>query len=123
MCNKYTYFALSAGGCGGTRSLTSSLSSLLSVHGLATDVALHYSTVERRLDALRRAFVAFPVRREQGLAPKERAQSKWYFTDPRLARLASDFGAGQAPDPTALSEQQLAVTGARARVAWGRDAA
>lgn len=92
------------------RSLASSLGSLLSVHGLARDVALHDSTAERRLDALRRAFVAFPVPREQGLAPKQRAQSKWYFTDPRLARLASDLGVGSPPDPTRLSEQQLALT-------------
>jgi uncharacterized protein len=73
------------------RSLSSSLSSLLSVHGLATDAALHHSTAESRLDALRRAFIAFPVHRERGLAPKPRSQSKWYFTDPRLARLAADF--------------------------------
>jgi len=91
------------------RSLASSLGSLLSVHGVATDVGVHHGTVERRLDALRRAFIAFPVHREQGLAPKERSQSKWYFTDPLLARLASGFGAGAAPDATVLSEQQLAV--------------
>lgn len=96
------------------RSLASSLSSLLSVHGLATDTALHHSTSGSRLDALRRAFIAFPVHREQGLAPKARSQSKWYFTDPRLARLASDFGAGTSPDPTALSEQQIAVALLRA---------
>jgi len=96
------------------RSLAASLSSLLSVHGLATDAALHHGTAVRRLDALRRAFIAFPVHREQGLAPKARSQSKWYFTDPRLARLASDLGAGNAPDPAALSEQQLAVALLRA---------
>lgn len=96
------------------RSLASSLGSLLSVQGLAAEVDLHHSTIERRLDALRRAFIAFPIHREQGLAPKERSRSKWYFTDPRLARLASDFRAGTAPDRTALSEQQLAVALLRA---------
>jgi predicted AAA+ superfamily ATPase len=96
------------------RSLASSLSSLLSVHGLAADTAIHHSTAQSRLDALRRAFIAFPIHREQGLAPKPRSQSKWYFTDPRLARLASEFGAGTAPDPTALSEQQIAVALLRA---------
>jgi uncharacterized protein len=96
------------------RSLAGSLSSLLSVHALATESALHHSTGESRLDALRRAFIAFPVHREQGLAPKPRAQSKWYFTDPRLARLASEFGAGAAPDLSALSEQQVAVALLRA---------
>lgn len=96
------------------RSLSSSLSSLFSVQGLATAVGVAFATAENRLDALRRAFVAFPVHREQGLAPKPRSQSKWYFTDPRLARLAADFGAGSPPDITTLSEQQLAVTLLRA---------
>ncbi len=96
------------------RTLASSLSSLFSVHGLASAAAMHHSTAESRLDALRRAFIAFPVHREEGLAPKPRSQSKWYFTDPRLAHLASEFGAGSTPDPTALSEQQIAVALLRA---------
>ena len=49
------------------------------------------------------------VAREQGLAPRPRAQSKWYFTDPGLAGLASTFGAGGPPSLAALSEQQLAL--------------
>jgi predicted AAA+ superfamily ATPase len=96
------------------RSITSSLSSLYSVEGLAAAVHVAYATARARLDALRRAFVAFPVHREQGLAPRPRAQAKWYFTDPRLARLASDFGAGTPPDMSALSEQQIAVALLRA---------
>ena len=96
------------------RSLASSLTSLFSVNSLARDVSLHHTTVHSRLDALRGAFIAFPVHREQGLAPKERAQPKWYFTDPRLARLAAALGAGTAPDWTALAEQQLAVALLRA---------
>ncbi len=96
------------------RSLSSSLGSLFSVQGLATAVGVAFATAQNRLDALRRAFVAFPVHREQGLAPKPQSQSKWYFTDPRLARLAADFGAGSPPDATTLSEQQLAVALLRA---------
>ena len=96
------------------RSLSDSLGSLLSVRKVATETSLHHTTVEKRLDTLRRSFVAFPVQREQGLAPKARSQSKWYFTDPRLARLASDFGAGTPPDPTQLSEQQIALALLRA---------
>jgi uncharacterized protein len=96
------------------RSMTSSLGSLFSVHGMATAVGVHHSTAQSRLDALRRAFLAFPVHREDGLAPRPRSQSKWYFTDPRLARLASEFGAGHPPAPSALSEQQVAVTLLRA---------
>lgn len=96
------------------RSLASSLSSLFSVHALAATAGLAFATADNRLDALRRAFVAFPVPREQGLAPKPKSQSKWYFTDPRLARLAADFGVGTPPDATALTEQQLAVALLRA---------
>lgn len=96
------------------RGLTSSLSSLLSVHALAKAVGIANQTAEQRLDALRRAFVAFPVHREQGRAPKPRSQSKWYLTDPILARLAPRFGAGTAPDVSALSEQQVGLAILRA---------
>jgi predicted AAA+ superfamily ATPase len=96
------------------RSIASSLSSLYSVEGLADAVNVAHATAGSRLDALRRAFIAFPVHREQGLAPRPQAQSKWYFTDPRLARLASEFGAGTPPDMTALSEQQIAIALLRA---------
>jgi len=96
------------------RSIASSLSSLFSVEALADAVDVAHATAGARLDALRRAFIAFPVHREQGLAPRPQAQAKWYFTDPRLARLASEFGAGSPPDMTALSEQQIAVALLRA---------
>jgi hypothetical protein len=91
------------------RSIAASLGSLHSVQGLASAVHVAFATAEARLDALRRAFLAFPVHREHGLAPRPRSQKKWYFTDPRLARLASDFGAGSPPDMSAVSEQQIAV--------------
>lgn len=96
------------------RSISSSLGSLFSVQGLADAVGLAFATARDRLDALRRAFVAFPVHREQGLAPKPRSQSKWYFSDPRLARLAADLGVGNPPHLTMLSEQQVAVALLRA---------
>jgi hypothetical protein len=105
------------------RSLTSSLSSLYSVEGLAAAIDVAHATAGTRLDALRRAFVAFPVHREQGLAPRPRAQAKWYFTDPRLARLASEFGAGSPPDWSVVSEQQLAVALLRALEAESSGAA
>ena len=91
------------------RSITSSLASLYSVEGLAAAISVAHATAGARLDALRRAFVAFPVHREQGLAPRPQAQAKWYFTDPCLARLASEFGSGSPPDMTSVSEQQIAV--------------
>lgn len=96
------------------RSITSSLGSLYSVEGLASAINVAHATARARLDALRRAFVAFPVHRERGLAPRPQAQAKWYFIDPRLARIASDFGAGSPPDVTAVSEQQIAVALLRA---------
>lgn len=91
------------------RRLTASLSSLLSVRAVARDADITDRTARRRLNALRRAFIAFPVPREQGLAPKPRSQSKWYFTDPALARIAAERGAGRTPDLPALSEQQLGL--------------
>ena len=66
------------------RSITSSLSSLYSVEGLAAAVHVAYATARARLDALRRAFVAFPVHREQGLAPRPRAEID--FVSPAFAR-------------------------------------
>lgn len=91
------------------RSITASLGSLFSVQALASAIDVAHATAESRLDALRRGFLTFPVHREQGLAPRPQAQTKWYFTDPRLAQLASEFGAGSPADMTALSEQQIAV--------------
>lgn len=96
------------------RRLATSLTSLLSIRAVADRADLTPQTAKRRLNALRRSFVAFPVPREQGLAPKPRSQSKWYFTDPCLAQLASTRGAGQPPDRTALAEQQLALALLRA---------
>lgn len=91
------------------RRITASLGSLLSERSVADEIDMSRDAAKRRLDALRRSFIAFPVHREQGLAVKERSQSKWYFTDPLLAHLATNHGAGQAPAPTVLSEQQLAM--------------
>jgi len=96
------------------RSITASLGSLYSVQGLAAAMNVGHATAGARLDALRRAFLAFPVYREQGLAPRPQSQAKWYFTDPRLARLAAEFGAGSPPDLTAVSEQQIALALLRA---------
>jgi hypothetical protein len=91
------------------RTVSRSLSSTLEVASVATDADIAQPAAKARLEDLRRSFLAYPVHREQGLAPKPRAQAKWYFTDPLLATLASARGGGSAPDSTKLNEQQLAL--------------
>lgn len=91
------------------RRISVSVGSLLSERSVADHINLGRDATKRRLDALRRSFLAFPVSREQGLSPKEKSQAKWYFTDPLLARLAAYRGAGQPPDTTVLSEQQVGL--------------
>lgn len=73
-----------------------------------TDIADHIggsaNLVQRRIDALRDGFVAWPCFREVGLRPKLRAQEKVYLVDPvfvRLTRRPEQLHAGL------LSEQQL----------------
>lgn len=91
------------------RGVSSSLTSLLSGSAVAQKVDVSPDAARARLEDLRRSFLAFPVHREQGLAPRPSAQAKWYFTDPLLARLAAWRGAGTEPSKAALSEQQLGV--------------
>lgn len=96
------------------RGITRSLTSTISLPSVATDAGIVPETAGARLEDLRRSFLAYPVHREQGLAPKPRSQAKWYFTDPLLAGLAAGRGAGTQPDTTALNEQQLAIALLRA---------
>lgn len=91
------------------RTVARSVSSTLEVSTAATNSDTAQQTAKERLDDLRRSFLAFPVYREQGLAPKPRSQAKWYFTDPQLASLAAQRGAGAPPNQSALSEQQIAL--------------
>ena len=105
------------------RAVSRSLSSTLSMTSVATDANVVPNTAAARLEDLRRSFLVFPVHREQGLAPKPRAQAKWYFTDPLLATLATARGAGKTSDPTALSEQQIALALLRALEAQSPTAA
>lgn len=98
----------------GLRALTRSITSLLEVASVATDMDISAAAAKARLEDLRRSFLAYPVHREQGLAPKPRSQAKWYFTDPLLAKLASLHGAGAPPRRSELSEQQIALALLRA---------
>lgn len=94
--------------------LTVNMCSPLNVSDLARDVEAAYSTVKTRLSDLAENFLLWPCHREQGLMPKLNAQTKWYFSDPVLARLAAVRGYGREPDLTQLSEQQLGLALLRA---------
>lgn len=91
------------------RTISRSLSSTLDMTTIAVSADITPPNAKVRLEDLRRSFLAHPVHREQGLAPKPRSQAKWYFTDPLLAALASTRGAGTRPDATVLNEQQVAL--------------
>ena len=92
------------------RRLAVNLCAPLNVASLADDTGVAQTTLKRRLDELREAFVVWPCYREDNLRPKLRAQPKLYFTDPIYARLAPDAGY----DLSRLSQQQLGMALLRA---------
>lgn len=94
--------------------LATNLCSPLNVSDLARDVDAGFAAVKTRLADLAESFLLWPCHREQGLLPKLNAQTKWYFTDPVLARLGALRGHGREPDLTQLSEQQLGLALLRA---------
>lgn len=96
------------------RLLSTRLCSPLNVSRLARDLDVAKGTVDGSLADLVRSYLLWPAHREQGLGPNLRAQSKYYFSDPLLARLAEYQNDGRAPDPTRLSEQQIGVALLRA---------
>ena len=77
----------------------------VNISAVADDIGVSSSSVRRRLDELREAFVVWPCYREDALRPKLSAQAKVYFTDPVYARLEVDV----PPDASVLSEQQLGM--------------
>lgn len=89
--------------------LARNLCSPLAMADLARDVDATHHTVKDRLANLAESFLAWPCHQEQGLGPKLSAQSKWYFTDPLLARLAALRQLGGEPDLSQLSQQQVGV--------------
>jgi uncharacterized protein len=89
--------------------LAANLCSPLVLADLARDVDADRTTVRGRLADLAENFLAWPCHQEQGLAPKLSAQSKWYFADPLLARLAALRQLGSEPDFTKLSQQQIGI--------------
>ena len=68
-------------------------------------------TAKARLQDLVFAYLAWPCHQRDGNVPKLSAQSKYYFIDPLMARLAPLRSSGTLPeaDVSALSEQQLGI--------------
>ena len=77
----------------------------VNVAAVGEEIGVSSSSMRRRLDELREAFVVWPCYREHALRPKLSAQAKVYFTDPVYARLDGN----DAPDASVLSEQQLGM--------------
>ena len=87
------------------RRLAMKVCSPVNVASLANDTGVAQSTLKRRLDELREAFVVWPCYREDNLHPKLGAQPKLYFTDPIYTNLTP----GSTLDFSQLSQQQLGV--------------
>ena len=86
----------------------------VNISAVADDIGVSSSSVRRRLDELREAFVVWPCYREDALRPKLSAQAKAYFTDPVYARLEVDV----PPDAGVLVRAAIgdgAVAQSRAR--------
>lgn len=92
--------------------LTRSLSTPLAVESLRQDIGVDSPhTAKARLQDLVFAYLAWPCRQREGNGPKLSAQSKYYFIDPLMARLAplrSSSMLAEA-DVSAVSEQQLGI--------------
>lgn len=89
--------------------LATNLCSPLNVSDLGRELDVAPHTASERLADLAEHFLAWQCHAEQGLTPKLNAQSKWYFTDPLLARLAGLRRGGREPDLTQLSQQQIGL--------------
>ncbi len=92
--------------------LTRSLTSPLAVESLRGDIGVESPhTAKARLGDLVFAYLAWPCHQRAGNTPKLSAQSKYYFIDPLMARLASLRSSGMLieADASALSEQQLGI--------------
>jgi predicted AAA+ superfamily ATPase len=92
--------------------LTRSLSSPLAVASLRQDMGVDSPhTAKARLEDLVFAYLAWPCHQRNGNGPKLSAQSKYYFIDPLMARLAPLRSSGMLAEANAsvLSEQQLGL--------------
>ncbi len=92
--------------------LTRSLSSPLAVESLRQDMGVESPhTAKARLQDMVFAYLAWPCHQRDGAGPRLSAQSKYYFIDPLMARLAPLRSEGMAveADPSAVNEQQLGL--------------
>jgi len=92
--------------------LTRSLSNPLAIESLRKDMGVDSPhTAKARLQDLVFAYLAWPCHQRDGNGPKLSAQSKYYFIDPLMARLAPLRSAGSIAeaDASAISEQQLGI--------------
>lgn len=90
--------------------LVAGLGSPVNRSAIAGDIHTSANTVQRRVTALKDAFVLWPCHRSHNLHPQLRAQEKLYFTDPIFTRLL----ASPPTDPGPLSEQQIGMALLRA---------
>jgi predicted AAA+ superfamily ATPase len=92
--------------------LAASLATPMAIESLRRDMGIDgHSTARARLNDLVHAYLAWPCHQRAAGLPKLSAQSKYYFTDPLLARLASIRSNGiiAEPDSSVLAEQQLGL--------------
>jgi len=92
--------------------LTRGLGSPLAFEALREDMGVDSPhTAKARLQDLIFAYLAWPCHQRDGNRPKLSAQSKYYFIDPLMARLAPLRSGGLTPeaDASVIAEQQLGL--------------
>lgn len=97
--------------------LAKNLGSPLTVATLREEMGVDsHHTAKARLEDLVFAYLAWPCHRREGNVPRLSAQTKYYFVDPLMARLAALRVPGMIaePDASQLTEQQLGLTLMRA---------
>ena len=93
--------------------LTKNLASPLNMSQVALEIGVERNdTAKSRVNALVQAFFVWPCHQlGQHNLPKLNAQSKYYFTDPLLARIANArLPQAPLPDSSQISEQQIGFT-------------
>ncbi|HST41104.1 MAG TPA: AAA family ATPase [Conexibacter sp.] len=92
--------------------LARNLGSPLAMAALREDMGVESPhTARARLQDLEFAYLTWPCHKRDGNLPRLSAQSKHYFVDPLMARLAAlrSDGTVAEPDASALCEQQLGL--------------